>query len=49
LLLPIQAQTVCSGKLAASSVWRAQFITYTIARLSHHVGKRLPVTDIWRM
>ena len=28
--------------------YRAQVITYTIARLSHHLGKRLPIADIWR-
>jgi hypothetical protein len=28
--------------------YRAQVITYTIARLSHHLGKRLPVNEIWR-
>jgi hypothetical protein len=29
--------------------YRAQVITYTIARLSHHLGKRLPVNDIWKL
>jgi hypothetical protein len=28
--------------------YRAQVITYSIARLSNHVGKRLPIADIWR-
>jgi hypothetical protein len=28
--------------------YRAQVVTYTIARLSHYLGKRLPVADIWR-
>jgi hypothetical protein len=28
--------------------YRAQVITYTIARLSHHLGKRLPVGEIWK-
>jgi len=28
--------------------YRAQVITYSIARLSHHVGKRLPVAEMWR-
>lgn len=28
--------------------YRAQIVTYSIARLSHHVGKRLPVNEIWK-
>ena len=28
--------------------YRAQIVTYTIARLSNHVGKLLPANDIWR-
>jgi hypothetical protein len=28
--------------------YRAQVITYTVARLSHHLGRRLPIADIWR-
>lgn len=28
--------------------YRAQVITYSVARLSNHLGKRIPVSDIWR-
>lgn len=28
--------------------YRAQVITYAVARLSHHLGKRLPVAEIWK-
>jgi hypothetical protein len=28
--------------------YRAQVITYSIARLSNHVGKRLPIAEIWK-
>jgi hypothetical protein len=35
------------GELGFSG-YRAQVVTYTIARLSHHLGKRLQISEIWK-